>query len=213
MPEKILKKTLVLLSLLAVCGLARAQHIHIVPLGCEDCEEDHHIHNEGVSVSRNFTGLAPRFGLSWQKEFFAEVGLTLDIYRIHYIEASEFVSFGYWNARPYVSGEIMLKKGKTIGGPKAGFEFIMSTNLFGMAAGLETTWYTDGRLDALAITPRVIFSFVYAEIYYGYNIYTHNNLRPYLGNHRIGATITLNPRFWKRKKAMYADYYDSYLTP
>lgn len=205
-----MKKILTILALSA-CVYVQAQRMHIHPVGC-DCGEDHLLSQEGgETVSRRFVDVAPRFGLSWQKSFFAEVGLTLDIYRISYTEASEYVSFGYHNIRPYVSGEIMLRGDKTIGGPKAGLEFIMSTNILGMAVGADAAWYTDGRNDAFAVTPRLLLSFVYAEIYYGYNIYTHNNLKPWLGNHRVGVSVVLNPRFWKRKKLIYEDYYNSYL--
>lgn len=205
-----MRKILVILALLASVS-AQAQHVHIHPVGC-DCGEEHiHPHEDGQAVSHSFVNAVPRFGLAWQKEFFAEVGLALDIYRIGYTEASEFVTFGYRNIRPYVSGEIMLRGDKTIGGPKMGLEFIMSTNLFGMAVGADATWYTDGRRDAVAITPRLMLSFVYVEVYYGYNIYTHNHLKPWLGNHRAGVSMVLNPRFWKRKKLIYEDYYNSYL--
>lgn len=205
-----MKKILTIL-MLSACFYAQAQHIHIHPVGC-DCGDDHLMpHDDGEIVSHRFVDVAPRFGLSWQKNFFAEAGLALDIYRIGYTEASEYVSFGYRNMRPYVSGEIMMRGDKTIGGPKAGLEFIMSTNILGMAFGAEAAWYTDGRNDAMAITPRLLLSFVYVEVYYGYNIYTHNHLKEWLGNHRIGVSMVLNPRFWKRKKAIYEDYYNTYL--
>ncbi len=204
-----MKKILAILAFFA-CVSAQAQHVHIHTIGCED--EDHeHAEEAGETVRHRFVDVAPRFGVAWQKQFFAEAGLSLDIYRISYTEASEFVSFGYMNIRPYVSGEIMLRGDRTIGGPKAGLEFIMSTNLFGMAVGAEATWYTDGHYDAMAITPRLMLSFVYVEIYYGYNIYVRNELEPWLGHHRVGVSTVLNPRFWKRKKAIYEDYYNSYL--
>ncbi len=205
-----MKKIIIILAFFASAA-AQAQHVHIHPVGC-DCGEEHaHAHEGGKAVSRRFVDAAPRFGLAWQKEFFAEAGLCVDIYRIGYTEASEFVSFGYRNIRPYVSGEIMLRGDRTIGGAKAGLEFIMSTNVFGMAVGAETAWYTDGRRDAVAITPRLLLSFVYVEIYYGYGFFVRNELEPWLGHHRVGVSMVLNPRFWKNKKAVYEDYYNSYL--
>ena len=206
-----MRRFIAILALLA-SATAYGQHVHIHPIGC-DCGEDHdeHVHEGGETVRHRFVDVAPRFGLAWQSEFFAEVGLSVDIYRIGYTGASEFVSFGYRNIRPYVSGEIMLRGDKSIYGPKAGLEFIMSSNIFGMAVGADATWYTDGRRDAVAITPRLLLSFVYVEIYYGYNFFVRNDLEPWLGHHRVGVSMVLNPRFWKRKKAIYEDYYNSYL--
>lgn len=207
-----MKKLLLIFCLLG-WGYAGAQEVHIHPIGC-DCGDEHHhdhLHEEsGELVSRAFVGLAPRFSVSWQQQFYAEIGLSLDLYRIGYNEGSEYVSFGYRNIRPYVSGEIMLRGDRTIGGPKAGLEFIMATNVFGMAVGADATWYTDGVRNAVAITPRLMLSFVYVEVYYGYNFFPKNELKGYLGHHRVGVSCTLNPRFWKRKKEMYGDYYESY---
>lgn len=205
-------KRIFLILFVLTGGYAGAQEVHIHPIGCEGCDDPSHLHIEtGTIVSRDFVGFAPRFSVSWQKEFFAEIGLGLDLYRIGYTEGSEYVSFGYRNIRPYISGEIMMRGDKTIGGPKLGAEFIMSTNIFGMAVGADATWYTDGVRDAVAITPRLLLSFVYLEVYYGYNIFPVNELKGYLGHHKIGVSCTLNPGFWKRKKQMYEEYYQTYL--
>lgn len=163
------------------------------------------------SVTHRFTGVAPRFGLAFQRGLFAEAGLSMDIYRIGYTEASEYVTFGYRNLRPYVSGEILVSDRTLLGGGKAGLEFIMSTSLFGMAAGIDGSYYTDGVGQAWTITPRLMLSFVYVEIFYGYNIFVRNELRPWVGHHRFGVSFTLSPRFWKRKKKIAEDYYESYM--
>lgn len=208
-----MKRLVVIFALFACFGAGAQEHVHIHHVGCEHGENCRHIHNDdgGVKIVSDFVGLAPRFSVSWQKEFFAEVGLSFDLYQIGYTEGSEYVSFGYRNLRPYVSGEIMLRGDKTIGGPKAGVEFIMSTNVFGMAVGGDVSWYTDGVRNAVAITPRLVLSFVYVELYYGYNIFALNELKGYLGNHRVGVSCTLNPRYWKRKKQFSEAYYESYL--
>ena len=164
------------------------------------------------SVTHRFVGVAPRFGLAFQRNLYAEAGLSLDIYRIGYTEASEYVTFRYSNLRPYISGEILVSDRNLLGGGKAGLEFIMSSTLFGMAAGLDGSFYTDRTgAEAWSITPRLMLSFVYVEIFYGYNIFIRNELRPWLGPHRFGVSFTLNPRFWKRKKRIAEDYYDSYV--
>jgi hypothetical protein len=166
---------------------------------------------ESHTLFYSFTGLAPRFGLAWQTGTFAEVGLSLDFYQIGYTEASEYVTFGYRNLRPYLSGEILISGRKTLGGGKAGLEFIMSTPVFGMAVGADGSYYTDGPGHAVTITPRLMLSFVYVELFYGYNIFVRNDLTRWVGRHRVGVSITLNPRFWHRKKQIYNDYYESYL--
>jgi hypothetical protein len=162
-------------------------------------------------VVHSFTGVAPRFGLAVQKGMFAEAGVSLDFYRIGYTRASEYVTFGYRNLRPYVSGEILVSGKKTLGGGKAGVEFIMSTALLGMAFGADASYYSDGALDAITVTPRLMLSCVYVEVFYGYNIFVRNHLTRWIGHHRLGVSVTLNPRFWQRKKQIYQDYYDSYL--
>jgi hypothetical protein len=205
---------------------ARAQHTH----DHEGHDHGHESHDEheghnhaanpfelygqgGHSVSHSFTGVAPRFGLAWQSGFFAEAGLSLDFYRLGYTEASEYVTFGYRNLRPYVSGEILIDGRKLLGGGKAGLEFIMSTPLLGMAFGADGSYYTDGRGYAVTITPRLMLSFVYVEVFYGYNIFVHNDLTRWVGHHRVGVSFTLNPRFWRRKAQIYNDYYESYNPP
>jgi hypothetical protein len=162
------------------------------------------------TVSHSFVGVAPRFGLALQRGFFAEAGISMDIYRIGYTGASEYVTFNYRNLRPYVSGEILLSGSKLLGGGKAGLEFIMSTPLMGMAVGADASYYTDGPGRAVSITPRLMLSFVYVEVFYGYNIFIHNDLRTWIGPHRFGVSITLNPKFWRRKKAIAEEYYESY---
>lgn len=208
-----MKKALIILAVFGAVCVRAQEGVHIHVPGCSECEAglDHTHTDDGVRVERGFVGIAPRFGLSWQKEFFFEAGVGVDIYRIGYTEASEYVSFFYHNLRPYVAGEIMMRGDKTVGGPKAGIEFIMSSNLFGMAAGGDFSWYTDGLRDAVAITPRLMLSFVYVEVYYGYNFFICNDLQNYIGKHRIGVSCVLNPKFWKRKKQIYESYYESYL--
>ena len=163
----------------------------------------------GERVLYSFTGFAPRFGLAVQKGLFAEAGVSLDFYKLGYTAASEYVSFGYSNLRPYLSGEIMAGR-KLLGGGKAGIEYIRSTPILGMAFGGDVSYYTDGVDDAIAITPKLMLSLVKVEIYYGYNIFVRNDLRPWIGHHRIGVSMTLNPRFWRRKNRVYEDYYNTY---
>lgn len=219
---------------------ARAQHTHIVyfdengnPIeeaghdhegheghshddndGHDHGEHEDHDHAEfpvetGRLVSHSFTGVAPRFGLAVQKGFFAEVGVSLDLYKLGYTEGSEYLSFGYSNIRPYVSGEILAGR-KLLGGGKAGAEYIMSTPILGMAVGGDVSYYSDGLRDAVTLTPRLMLSFVYVEVYYGYNFFLHNELTRWIGHHRFGVSMTLNRGFWRRKKEVYQDYYDSY---
>ncbi|MDR2883344.1 MAG: hypothetical protein LBU98_06175 [Alistipes sp.] len=163
----------------------------------------------GERVLHRFTGVTPRFGLAVQKGLFAEAGLGLDFYRIGYTGASEFVSFGYDNIRPYVSGEIMMNREPLWGG-KAGIEYIRSTPILGMAFGGEVSCYTDGGAGAVLVTPRLMLSFVRVELYYGYSLFVRNELTRWLGHHRFGVSMTLNPRFWRRKARIYEDYYDTY---
>jgi hypothetical protein len=210
-------KKLLLIFCLAGWSVASAQHPHTHSGASDEHDHEHHLHLEhhheetGALVSHRFVGVAPRMGVSWQQELYAEVGMSLDFYDIGYYEGSEYLSFAYSNLRPYLSGEVMLRGDKIIGGPKAGVEFIILTNGLGMAFGADATWYTDGVRNALAVTPRLMLSFVYVELYYGYNFLPINELQGYIGRHRIGVSCTLNPRFWRRKKAMYNDYYNSYL--
>jgi hypothetical protein len=166
---------------------------------------------EGDAVSHSFVGIVPRVGLALQKGLFAEAGVSLDFYRLGYIGASEYVTFNYRNLRPYVSGEILVSGRKLLGGGKAGLEFIMSSPVLGMAFGADASYYSDGRDDAITITPRLMLSLVYVEVFYGYNFFVHNDLRPWIGHHRIGVSTTINGRFWKRKKQIYEEYYNSYL--
>ncbi|MDR2894779.1 MAG: hypothetical protein LBU97_04895 [Alistipes sp.] len=207
-----------------------AQHNHIIYLdqNGNPVEEAHREHGvaavgEGVSgedgasgvpsgelVQRSFTGVAPRFGLAVQRGMFAEAGVSLDIYKLGYTEGSEYVSFGYRNIRPYVAGE-MLVGSKLLGGGKAGAEFIMSTPVFGMAVGGDVSYLSDGLAEAVLLTPRLMLSFVYVEVFYGYNFFLHNDLTRWVGHHRFGVSMTLNRKFWRQKKEMYEDYYNSYV--
>ncbi len=204
-----MKRVFLTLFALLAATLAQAQHLH---------DNDHMDHGSlgdigvgtgGATHSHAFVGIVPRLGLAVQKNLFAEVGVSLDIYRLGYTEASEYYSFSYSNLRPYVSGEVMVGR-ELIGGGKAGAEFIMSTPVFGMAAGAEVSYLTDGRASAVLITPRVMISLVYVEVYYGYNIFAQNHLRRAVGHHRFGVTVTLDGKFWKRKREVYEDYYNSY---
>jgi hypothetical protein len=79
-----------------------------------------------------------------------------------------------------------------------------------MAFGGDVSYYTNGANEAVLITPRLMLSFVKVEIYYGYNIFVRNELRPWIGHHRFGVSMTLNPRFWKRKASVYEEYYYTY---
>jgi hypothetical protein len=145
-----------------------------------------------------------------QKGLFVEAGLGLDLQQIGYTGASEFPSFGYSNLRPYVAGEIMAGR-NLLGGGKAGIEYIRSTPLMGMAFGGEVSYLTDGAARAVLVTPRLILSFVKVEVYYGYNFFVRNELTRWVGHHRFGVSMTVNPRFWRRKQQVYEQYYDSYL--
>jgi hypothetical protein len=169
-----MKKAITILFALALSLPAAAQHTHDHHDGHSDHDHDghdhdHSSHNHAIdpfelpgeghgSVSHSFTGVAPRFGLAWQGGFFAEAGLSLDFYRLGYTGASEYVTFGYRNLRPYVSGEILIDGRKLLGGGKAGLEFIMATPLLGMALGADGSYYTDGRDYAATITPRLMLS-------------------------------------------------------
>ena len=164
----------------------------------------------GERVLYSFTGFAPRFAIATQKGLFAEAGVSLDFYRLGYTGASEYLSFGYSNLRPYVAGEIMVGR-KLLGGGKAGIEYIRSTPILGMAFGADASYLTDGVGCAVLITPRVVLSLVKVEIFYGYNIFVRNELTRWVGHHRVGVSMTLNPRFWRRKKQIYEDYYNTYL--
>jgi hypothetical protein len=164
----------------------------------------------GERVLYSFAGVAPRLGLAMQKGLFAEAGVSLDFYKLGYTAASEYLSFGYSNLRPYLSGEIMAGR-HLVGGGKAGIEYIRSTPILGMAFGGDVSYYTDGARDAIAITPRLMLSLVKVEIYYGYNIFVRNGLERWIGHHRFGVSMTLNRRFWKRKKEIYEDYYNTYV--
>ena len=164
----------------------------------------------GERVLYKFSGLAPKFALATQKELFAEAGVSLDFYQLGYTAASEYVSFGYSNLRPYLSGEIMVGR-HLLGGAKAGAEYIRSTPILGMAFGGDVSYLTDGVGKAVLITPRLMLSLVKVEVFYGYNIFVRNELTRWVGRHRFGVSITLNPRFWRRKKLIYEDYYNTYI--
>ncbi len=218
-----MKRIILLLCLLPACFVGFAQHDHE---GHDHASEGHDHADEspgvlfgelsaaiaaqpGERVLHRFTGVTPRFGLAVQKSIFAEAGLGIDLYRIGYTGASEFVSFGYDNLRPYIAGEIMVNS-KLLGGAKAGIEYIRSTPILGMAFGGEVAWYTDGGAKALLVTPRLMLSFVKVEVYYGYSFFVRNELTRWLGHHRFGVSMTLNPRFWRRKTRIYEDYYNTY---
>jgi hypothetical protein len=164
----------------------------------------------GERMLYKFTGVAPRFALATQKGLFAEAGVSLDFYQLGYTAASEYVSFGYSNLRPYLSGEIMVGR-HLLGGAKAGVEYIRATPILGMAFGGDVSYLTDGVGKAVLVTPRLMFSFVKVEVFYGYNFFVRNDLTRWVGHHRVGVSMTLNPRFWRRKKQVYEDYYNTYL--
>jgi len=164
----------------------------------------------GRRVLRSFVGVAPRVGFAAQKGLFAEAGVSIDIYQLGYTEGSEYASFGYSNLRPYLSGDMLLS-GKLLGGVKLGVEYIRSTPLVGMALGGDVSFYTDGPRRAVTLAPRLMLSLgSRVELFWAYNFFIHNELRPWIGHHRIGFTMTLDRRFWRRKREAYEDYYNSY---
>ncbi len=231
-----MKRPFILVLALVFALVARAQtpdhdgHHDHQPHEAHSDHEGHHDHNPadetpgvlfeemaaaiaaqpGERVLHSFTGVAPRFALATQKGLFAEIGVSLDLYKLGYTAASEYLSFGYSNLRPYLSGEIMVGR-HLLGGGKAGVEYIRSTPVLGMAFGGDVSYLTDGRGRAVLITPRLVLSFVTVEVFYGYNFFVRNELTRWVGHHRFGVSMTLNSRYWKRKKQAYDDYYNTYL--
>jgi len=163
----------------------------------------------GHRVTHSGLGVAPRVGLAVQKGLFAEAGVSLDLWQVGYTEASEYPSFWYSNLRPYISGDILLSN-KLLGGAKAGVEYIRAAPIIGMAFGGDVSYYTDGAARAVTLAPRLMLSLGGVEIFWAYNIFLRNELRPWIGHHRVGVSVTLDNRFRRTKKSTYADYYNSY---
>lgn len=220
-----MKRLIILFATLACALGARAQHDHDHETGDHSNETVGALFeqmSEAVAAQPgerrlySFTGVAPRFGLATQKGIFAEAGVSLDFYKLGYTGASEYLSFGYSNLRPYLSGEIMSGRrpvgGKhALAGGKAGVEYIRSTPILGMAFGGDVSYYTDGTREAMTLTPRLMLSLVKVELFYGYNFFLRNELTRHIGHHRFGVSMTLNGRFWKRKRTIREEYYNTYV--
>lgn len=194
----------------ALAGRAQHHHDDETPRALMEDMSRAIASQSGNNVTHAYSDFVFRSGLAVQRNAFLELGLGCDFNRLGYIGASEYVSFWYSNIRPYIAGDIMLSN-RLLGGAKAGVEYILSTPVVGMAFGGEATWYTDGRRTAWGVTPKLMLSFVKVEVYYGLNVLFTNDLRKYLGPHRVGVVMTLNPKFWRRKKQIYSNYYDTYV--
>ena len=159
---------------------------------------------ESDTITKNFNSrqFKPRFGLSYQKNLFAEIGVSFHRYSVVFPKDNKYLHFGWASYGFYLSSELLVRTDKTIIGPKIGYEFACLAPTNGCALGLEMTYYSDFAKGNLAITPRIGLPLGFAEIYYGYNILLNKDLNNYIGNHRFCFSININKLYWKKQHEM-----------
>jgi hypothetical protein len=127
------------------------------------------------TIDKDYNSLKfnPRIGFSYQKNSFAEVGVSLHKYIVYIPNVNKW-HYGFASLGFYASSEVLVRTDKTIIGPKIGYEYAVYAPTNGSAMGLEMTYYSDFAKGNLAITPKIGLSIGFIEIYYGYNFLLNN---------------------------------------
>jgi hypothetical protein len=158
--------------------------------------------------SYNEFKIAPRVGLSYQKNFFTELGVSFNQYSVNFNKTGKYSHFGMGLFGGYISSEILMRTDKTIIGPKIGFEFAGVGATAGGAYGIEFTYYSDFDKNSFAITPKAGIPLGIFELFYGYSFFSNKEFENYIGNHRFGISMNINRIYWKKQSDMMKDYND-----
>ena len=146
--------------------------------------------------------IAARLGLSYQQNVFAEIGVSFHNYKVIFPKKQKYSHFGFSMYGAYLSSEFLLRNDKTILGPKIGFESVELGPTYGAALAFETILYTDLNKKTLTFTPKYGLPLGAFELYYGYNIFTNNDLSKYIGRHRFSISLNINKTYWKKQNQM-----------
>ena len=152
--------------------------------------------------------VAPRVGISYQKNLFTEFGISFNEYSVGFSKTGKYSNFGMGLFGGYISSEILIRTDKTIIGPKIGFEFAGIGATAGGAYGIEFTYFSDFDKSSFAVTPKAGIPLGILEIYYGYSFFSNKDLKNYIGNHRFGISMNINRLYWKKQAAMMKEYRD-----
>lgn len=140
-----------------------------------------------------------RIGLSYQKNMFAEIGISFHRYRVIFPDTTDkYPHFGFNLNGFYLSNEFLIRTDKSIIGPKIGYELTGVSNSVFQALAIEITHYTDFSRNTLAVTPKVGIPLGVFDFFYGYNFLFNKDFSAYIGKHKFGLTMNLNRIYWKR---------------
>ncbi len=152
--------------------------------------------------------IAPRVGISYQKNLFTELGVSFNEYSVGFSKNGKYSNFGMGLFGGYISSEILIRTDKTIIGPKIGFEFAGVGATAGGAYGVEFTYFSDFDNRSFAVTPKAGIPLGIFEIYYGYSFFSNKDLKNYIGNHRFSISMNINRLYWRKQSEMMKDYND-----
>ena len=152
--------------------------------------------------------VAPRVGISYQKNFFTELGISFNEYSVGFRKTGKYSNFGMGLFGGYISSEILVRTDKTIIGHKIGFEFAGVGATAGGAFGVEFTYFSDFDKNSFAVTPKAGIPLGICEVYYGYSIFSNKELKNYIGSHRFGISMNINGLYWKKQTEMMKEYYE-----
>lgn len=152
--------------------------------------------------------IAPRVGISYQKNLFTELGVSFNEYSVGFRKNGKYSNFGMGLFGGYLSSEILIRTDKTIIGSKIGFEFAGIGATAGGAYGIEFAYFSDFDKSSFAVTPKAGIPLGIFEIFYGYSFFSNKNLKNYIGNHRFGISMNINRLYWKKQTEMMKEYRD-----
>jgi len=162
--------------------------------------------SDSIQSRYNKRELKPRFGLSYQKGVFAEIGLSLNKNKIE-IQNNKQDPFFYCKSEGiYISSDILVHTEKTILGPKIGYEIIGIRPEYSLILALEFADYTDFNVNSFVQSFNFGVSLKYFEIRLGYNRISNKDLKDFIGRFKLSITTNLNRLYWSKEKDVRKEY-------
>jgi hypothetical protein len=141
-----------------------------------------------------------RIGVSLQNALFFEFGLAFNRTKSDIIESRHYNKRDIRSRSIYISCEFQTRDSSRIYGPKIGFEILKMNSIVSIISGFETTYYFNNKNNCIVLTPKVGISFLFFDLYYGYN-FKFNNRIPEINKNKIGVLITFNnAHYYKQRK-------------